>query len=352
MQARSAFFTAILITAGALGGWVATFLSTPLPWLLGSLAVTASFAALTPQVMPEAYEFPQLLRKIFVATIGLMIGSQVTPALLQKLPDLALSLTALTLYAGTAMALNYRIFRHIGGYDDATAFFSSTPGGLVESITLGEEAGADIRLLTVQQFLRVILVVSLLPLAISIYMGAPVGSAAGMQLSTGRAFSMMDIPIILIAGAVGLGVGHWLRFPAGHLTGPLFVAAMAGALGPWAVNLPSQALVLAQIVIGASLGARFIGVTRPLLTRALGLSLLSVTSMLLLAALFALTVATLGDMPADVLLISFAPGGVIEMSLVALSLQSSPAFVTLHHLYRILLTVLGITFMARWRHRR
>ncbi|HKK85326.1 MAG TPA: AbrB family transcriptional regulator, partial [Roseovarius sp.] len=48
------------------------------------------------------------------------------------------------------------------------------------------------------------------------------------------------------------------------------------------------------------------------------------------------------------MLISFAPGGVTEMALVALSLQANPALVTLHHIWRILITVLGLSLTRRW----
>ena len=49
--------------------------------------------------------------------------------------------------------------------------------------------------------------------------------------------------------------------------------------------------------------------------------------------------------PLDVLFVSYAPGGVTEMSLIALSLQVSPVIVAAHHLFRIIVTViiLGIT---------
>jgi uncharacterized membrane protein AbrB (regulator of aidB expression) len=47
------------------------------------------------------------------------------------------------------------------------------------------------------------------------------------------------------------------------------------------------------------------------------------------------------------LLISFAPGGVAEMSIVALSLAASPAVVSLHHILRILMTVIEMPLIAR-----
>ena len=45
--------------------------------------------------------------------------------------------------------------------------------------------------------------------------------------------------------------------------------------------------------------------------------------------------------PADlgVLFVSFAAGGLAEMSLIALSLNFNPVIVALHHLFRIVLTV-------------
>ena len=69
--------------------------------------------------------------------------------------------------------------------------------------------------------------------------------------------------------------------------------------------------------------------------------------MLFVSAVFASALVPLTGQPFDVLLISFAPGGVTEMSLVALSLQANPAFVTLHHIIRILITVAGLMLTAR-----
>ena len=70
--------------------------------------------------------------------------------------------------------------------------------------------------------------------------------------------------------------------------------------------------------------------------------------MLVLALVFAFAVVPFVAEPIDVLLISFAPGGVTEMSLVALSLQANPAFVTLHHIFRILITVVWLMASAPW----
>ncbi len=346
MSLRTALTTPALIVLAALAALVAVQIGLPLPYLLGPLLASALLATSLPRILPAGYGFPGWLRMIFIAMIGLMIGAQVTPELFADISRLTASLFALIGFVITALTWNYAIFRRLGGYDRATAFYSSTPGGLYESIALGEEAGADMPRLILQQFLRVILVVTFLPIGLSFWLGAPVGSAGGMTLSHG-AVPLSALPVIFLAGVSGLIAGRVLRFPAGQLTGPLAVAAILSLTGLMQLDIPQWLVNMAQVILGLALGLRFTGLGRALILRGVGLALLSVGGMMMIAAVIALILRPISGEEFDVLLISFAPGGVTEMALVALSLQANPAFVTLHHITRILLTVLCMLLTAR-----
>jgi uncharacterized protein len=339
-----------VLATGAAGGLLASQTLLPLPYMLGSLIATAVLSALLGRRFPSGYKFPQNIRLIFLAVIGVMIGAQVSPDLVAMLPAMAVSFTALTLFVGMAHAGNYAIFRHIGGYDRPTAFYSGTPGGLMESIAMGEEAGADIAILTMQQFLRIILVISLLPIGLSLWLGAPVGSAGGMTLARANV-DLTQLPVVVAVGALGLAAGHWLRLPAGQLTGPLFVAGAVSLSGLVPLDMPQWLINDAQIVIGASLGMRFGGLKGRAVLRGLGLGLASVGFMMALAVPLVLLVQRITGAAFDTLLVSFAPGGVTEMALIALSLNANPALVTAHHIYRIILTVIGMSVIARWQKR-
>jgi len=343
--------TIALIALGTLAGWAADALGLPLPFLLGPLAVSGTVATALPGRLPGGYAFPQGLRVVFIAVIGLMIGAQVTPGLFAGAGRFALSFGALTAFVGLCLAYNYWVFRRLGDYDRVTAFYSATPGGLFEAMAMGEAAGGDIARLTLQQFLRIIVVVTALPLGLSLWLGHPVGSAGGATLAR-DSVPWTDLPVILLAGAAGSLGGHLLRFPAKQLTGPMAAAAVLSVSGAVHIDMPQWLVNVAQIVVGTALGMRFTGLSRGLILRGAGLSLVSVGGMLMLAASFAAVLKPLTGEAFDVLLISFAPGGVTEMSLVALSLQANPAFVTLHHIYRILLTVLGLVVSAPWLRRR
>ena len=342
--------TALLLGCGAIGGFIASLLHIPMPWLTGSLALSAVVVRFSRHKLPQNFQFPNKIREIFIAVIGIMIGVQVHPAFLQDLPLIALSLTLMTLYVPVAHTINYLIYRRAGGYSPATAYFAAAPGGLMESLVIGEKHGADPILLALQQFLRVILVITVVPVAISLWIGSPVGSAAGLaqQLPTMSLPLWQMLPLLVITGVVGAMVGQRIKLPAGHLTGPLIAAALVNISGLVSLSLPVWLVVAAQIVIGVSLGMRFLNMGAALIMRGIGLSALSVSAMLGLGMLCALSLGWVTGQPLDVLLICFSPGGVTEMSLIALSLAANPAYVTLHHIYRIFLTVILMGFGAKY----
>ncbi|MDU8912655.1 AbrB family transcriptional regulator [Aestuariicoccus sp. MJ-SS9] len=345
---RTIALTAALLMLGAAGGAVAQALSLPMPWMLGSLAASGVAVGLLQDGVLRSYSFPQRFRTFFVGLIGVMIGTQVTPELLGLAGELPLTLGALVIFVALAHGGNHLIFRRIGGYDPPTAFYAATPGGIMESLFLGERAGADLRILTSQQFLRIIFVVTLVPAGLSIWLGHPVGSAAGMSaVGSQQPLTAATLGLIATVTLAGLAVAHFIHLPAAQITGPLLLAA---GLTVWAgldLQLPVWLIMVAQVVVGVSLGMRFKGVTAAMLRRSVWLSALSVGYMLILGGVFAVGLAQATDIPFLHLLISYAPGGVTEMSVIALSLAANPALVSLHHVSRILMTVAALAVAQR-----
>jgi hypothetical protein len=219
---------------------------------------------------------------------------------------------------------------------------------LLESIAMGEARGCDIQILSMQQFLRIIVVITLVPVVMSLWVGEPVGSAADVTIGiANHEMTPQGMTISLLAAVIGLFVGRRLKLPAGQLMGPLIMAALVNLSGLTTINLPNSLIIIAQIVIGTSLGTRFSGLNKSMLVRAIGLSFVSVSVMMLIGVTISLILSYSKQFPFDLLLISFAPGGLTEMSLIALTLSANPALVSLHHLYRIILTVVLLGLINR-----
>jgi hypothetical protein len=143
-----------------------------------------------------------------------------------------------------------------------------------------------------------------------------------------------------------------LRLPAGAFVGPLIASALVHVTG-WAESAPPPQLVAAaQVVIGSSVGARFVGLPLGVIARAMLLGAGATLIMLAVTLAFALVLAPLTGHPLILLLLAYIPGGFTEMSLIALGLGVDPAFVVSHHGLRVFLVVSIALPLYSWLDRR
>ena len=336
-----------IFIAGLIGGGCAYLIGAPLPFMLGSIMGTAVFVLWYERGERRLPKLSRWVRLVFMAIIGTMIGSRFSPELLNLLPHFWISGLALIPFILLAHGGNYMIMRNLGGFTKLDAYFAALPGGIVDSAALAEEAGADLRIVTAQHFIRIIIVVATIPFLFLIFQGSAVGSQAGETLAN-TAYDGIDILLIITIALLGLGFGYVARLPVSHMLGPLLFALVLSISGVVSIDIPEWLMHMAQYMIGTALGAQFSGLSRKLLVRSLGVGVVVGTYMLALGATIAVILTQFVPAEFPVLFISFAAGGLAEMSLIALSLNFNPVVVALHHLVRILLTVwFGATIARR-----
>ena len=325
---------------GAAGGFAARALGLPLPMLLGSVMAVGGVALSGMRPGGLAPLVPSGLRLWFIPVIGVAIGAAFTPQVLQDARTWWPSLVALLLFIPAAHAAGYALLRRAGGLSPVTAYYGSVPGGLIETVMMGEAAGADGRMLVMLQFMRLILCILLVPLGFALATGHPVGSSSGLVIGEADgALTAWDWAVLAVAGALGATIGHRLRFPAAFMTGPLLASGFAHLAG-WVEGAPpGWAVDLTQLVVGTSLGGRFAGMAPRAFVMAVRLSVLNVLVVLALAGLAAAVLHDAVGERWEAVFLAFAPGGLAEMSLVALSLEISVLYVTAHHVARIMLSV-------------
>ena len=259
-----------LLLVGGIGGYIAYYFQLPMPYLVGSLVTTAVYTVTITQYQNRKIPFSKNARWGFMAVIGAMIGASIDQTLFDLLPQLWLSILGVLVYVPLIQFLGFQFFRHIGGYDLPTATFAAMPGGLIESVEMGVQAGGDFRILSVQHFSRIIMVVLIVPFAFFIWSGETVGSAAGQQISE-LAWGPEDVVLIIGLAVVGVLIGKFLRLPVYHIIGPLLLSSMFHALGFIDISSPDWLLSVSQLVIGVGLGTAFSGITPKILARTFGL---------------------------------------------------------------------------------
>ncbi|WP_226341278.1 AbrB family transcriptional regulator [Gemmobacter serpentinus] len=322
---------ALALALGAAGGAVFFLLHLPLPWMLGAL-----FCTMSASLAGVRLTAPARVRPGVVAVIGVLLGANFKPELLQQAPEWGLSLLGLALFLLLAVAIVLPWYRKVGGFDARTAYFAAMPGGLSEMIELGEAAGANVPKIILAQSLRIVTTIALIAIWFRWWLGLAVGSNAS---SLWEFPGWLDLAMLGLAAVIGSWVGIKLRLPAPTLMGPMVVSAILHLVNLTQSAPPAVLVIGAQIILGTILGSRFQGMKARVLLPALGLSFVATLAMLGMALGFALVLERLTGQSSEQILLAYAPGGLTEMSLVALALHAEVAFVALHHVVRILMVI-------------
>lgn len=334
------FFLTLLI--GVLGGWAFARMNLPLPWMLGPM-LTCTIAA----VAGVRVVTPGVVRPPMTAIIGVTLGSYFTPEVLGHVGLWLPTLAGLAVFLVVCALLCVTYFRRVGGFDHATAYFAGMPGGLAEMVLLGEQRGADVRKIALVHATRVLLIIFTLPFIVQWLGDVSLGQRSR------DALSIVDVPtvnLLWLAGtaAVGTLLGHVLRLPARYLLGPMVASAIVHGMGWSDFKLPYQAVNAAQLILGTAIGGRFIGVSPREIGRIILLTGGSIVILLSVTFVFGYLVSLVSTYEAIPLILAYSPGGLAEMSLVALSLQIEVAFVATHHIIRVLLVIAGADLAFRW----
>lgn len=313
----------------------------PLPWLLGAMVFTMLAAlAQAPLVAPSWLRGPTF------AGLGVILGSAFRPELLDDLGAWTVSLSLVAVYI-VAMGLTVRVhYGRVAGLDRRTALLCAMPGGMAELTSMARNLGADDRQVALAHTARIFLAVCLIALWSRFFLGIGAAETAGPAagLADARALDLLGLAA---AAVVGILLGPRLRLPAPALLCPMLISAALHLFG-WLEGVPPrEAVMLAQIVLGATIGCRFVVDGPRVVLRALLFGLGASPAMLAATAVLALAIhATLGqDLVA--VFIAFAPGGFTEMSLVALAMDVDAACVASHHTVRLILVVL-LTPLILW----
>jgi membrane AbrB-like protein len=306
----------------------------PLAWMIGAMVFTT--AGTLGGLRLHMYPW---LRAVMIAVLGVMLGSAFTPEILASAKDWLPTFAGLVVYVMVVGLLVLVYFRKVAGYDLPTAFFSAAPGGLNEMIFAGTEAGGDERTISLIHSARVLLMVLTIPVWFRFSGGydAARRAAAGIHLID---VPLVDVGVMAMTGIVGALAARAIRMPAFMLTGPLLASAVVHASGLTDSRPPTELIALAQLIVGAAVGCRFLGVRLSFLGRTLGHAVVASAILLTASVTAALALRQISDAPFEALVLAYAPGGLAEMSLIALALGIDTAFVASHHIFRIVLVVI------------
>jgi len=341
---RWGLYVAGSLAFGAVGGFLFEWLTMPLAWMIGSM-VFATAAAL----MGAPVRGSKRIRSVMVPVLGIMLGSAFTPETLSHVGRWVPSVISMLVFVAVVIAaVAFYLYRFMG-FGPVSAYFSATPGGLATMAVIGTEMGGDDRRIGLTHSIRIMLTVLIIPFYFRIFEGYVPG---GLE-SLGRAadLSLRD-GLILLACMGGYPLFKVLRLPSAQILGPMILSAAVHATGITTAKPPVEAVNLAQLVIGTGIGARFVGVSVVRLYRVMLAGAGATVFMVAFAAAAALALEAWTGLPFAAVWLAFAPGGVAEMTLISLALGIDIAFVSTHHVVRVVFMVIAAPLVFHWLRKR
>lgn len=331
----------LALAIGTAGGFVFDWLRMPLAWMLGAcvFSTIAAFARLRIGMRLH-------LRQGMVIVLGVLLGAGFTPELLQRLGQWSVSLCVLTVMTLTGATVSYLWFRRMTRWDKATCYFAAMPGGLNDMTMMGGALGGQERSIALAHALRILTVVLTIPVWYRLVNGAQTSVLAATPGA--HANDWQDYAVLVACGIAGAATGRLLRLPAAFMMGPMIFSAVAHLAGLTDSKPPGELVAAAQVVVGTGIGCRFVGAPLDQLHREIAASIGAAILLIGCAVLFAEITAALTGLNPDATVLSYAPGGFAEMSLIGLALGVEVAMVATHHLFRLFLIILTGPFVFRF----
>lgn len=330
---------AVAVVLCAAAGAVFAWLKLPLPWMLGPLITMAgcNFAGIGLRAASGGREAGQVV-------IGTALGLYFTPVVAREVAAHWPLLIVAALFAILLGVFGGWTLSRIAGTDRVTAFFASVPGGATEMTLQGERLGARPDRVALAQSLRILLVVLLVPSALT-YSGMH-GSDSYQPGAVSLQWPGLA-QLLALAATAGFAL-HRLRLPNAFVFGPLALVIPLTVAEVQFSSVPTGLSSAAQVLLGCALGARFERRSLVSAPRYVVGVLGSVMVAIAFSAAFGVLLATLSGIPWPTMVLALAPGGMAEMCITAKVLQLGVPLVTAAHVLRvvILITTTGPSFRA------
>lgn len=322
-----------------LGTGVFWLLSLPLPFLFGPLSACL-LAALAGAPLKGLGQVSIGARTI----LGVAVGASLTPEVVARVPQMAASVALIPLYVAVIGLVGVPFFRKVYKFDWATSWYAAQPGGLQDMVVFGQEAGGDVRALSLIHATRVLIIVTVAPLILTLGFGVTLDNPIGAPASE---LPLHEMLIMVAAALIGWKGGEKIGLFGASILGPMVVTGILSLTDVIHYRPPAEAILVAQFMIGIGIGVGYVGVTMHEIRRDVSAGVIFVLMLAGLAALFTEVVVLFGLAPAVDGFLAFAPGGQAEMTVLAIIVGADLGYIIVHHLTRVLLVISGAPIVAR-----
>ena len=321
------------------GALVADFFSIPLAWFLGPMLVTSVVT-----LGGLKTKMPKLVLSIVLIFLGLYIGNYIDKNLFSQIHQWVWTSLIMLGYIVVSVLLVSKYLQKFSGYGKKTSIFSAAPGALGPLLILAEDEKSDLSRVATSHLIRLIIIITVFPLFVNSFIESE-------SLRTSEKIiedqNIVHLLILITLSIILILVLDKLKIPAALLAGTLVASGFLQITEIASYKLPPNIIDYCLLILGSSVGCRFADKTFNEIAKNALHSFVATFFLVILGLIAALVAGLVIEKDFFTLLLSYCPGGIYEVAVIAIFFDIDPEFVSFHHIIRLLLILFIVPIILR-----
>ena len=332
-------FTLVIIVSVP-GAIVADYFAVPLAWFLGPMLVTSIVSLLGIKL-----KMPKLILSTVLILLGLYIGNYVDKNLFSQMHQWAWTSLIMLAYIVVSVLLVSKYLQKFSGYGKKTSIFSAAPGALGPLLILAEDEKSDLSQVATSHLIRLIIIITVFPFIVNSFHNTENINLVGSVVENQNFYHLL---ILIILSIILIIIFDKFRIPAALLSGTLVASGFLQISEIASYKLPPNIIDYCLLILGSSVGCRFADKTFNEIAKNSLHSFVATFFLVILGLIAALVASLIIDKNFFTLLLSYCPGGIYEVAVIAIFFDLDPEFVSFHHIIRLLMILFIVPIIHKY----
>tara|TARA_B100001057_G_scaffold474596_1_gene540342 strand:- start:810 stop:1889 length:1080 start_codon:yes stop_codon:yes gene_type:complete len=321
---------ALVVIVSIPSAFVAEFLNIPLAWFLGPMIAT-SIASL----FGLNIKMPKLILSTTLILLGLYIGNYIDKNLFSQIHQWAWTSLIMLIYIIISVLIVSKYLQIFSKYERKTSIFSAAPGALGPLMILAEdEKKTDLSQVATSHLIRLIIIITIFPFIVDNFYDVE-STKFTEEIVDNQ--NIIHLILLIVCSIILITIFDRLKIPAALLSGTLFASGILQISEIATYKLSPNIIDYCLLILGASVGCRFANKTFSEIARNAWHSFIATFLLVVLGLIAAFAASLIIDKNFFTLILSYCPGGIYEVAVIAVFFNLDPEFVSFHHIIRLLM---------------
>jgi len=334
---------ALVIIVSIPAAIVAGYFNIPLAWFLGPMLITSIISLAGIKI-----KMPKLVLSTVLVLLGLYIGNYVDKSLFSQIHQWAWTSLIMLAYIIVSVLLVSKYLQKFSGYEKKTSVFSAAPGALGPLLILAEDEKSDLSQVATSHLIRLIIIITVFPFIVNSFYDTENIKLAETIVENQNISHLL---ILIALSIVLIILFDKLRIPAALLSGTLIASGFLQITEIASYKLPPNIIDYCLLILGSSVGCRFADKTFNEIAKNALHSFVATFFLVALGLIAAFIAGLVIDKNFFTLLLSYCPGGIYEVAVIAIFFDLDPEFVSFHHIIRLLMILFVVPIILKFVYR-